>query len=78
MCGRFVRKEDNELLEGRFGAGFNGGALLPPEYNIAPSQDCPVVTVEGDRRALGLMRWGLVPAWADDVKVGYRMINARA
>lgn len=78
MCGRFVRKEDKELLESRFGCDVPGGVLLKPEYNIAPSQDCPVVTVEGDRRVLGLMRWGLVPSWADDVKVGYRMINARA
>lgn len=78
MCGRFVRKEDKETLEGRFGTEVPGDLLLPPEYNIAPSQDCPVVTVEGDRRVLGLMRWGLVPAWAEDVKIGYRMINARA
>lgn len=78
MCGRFVRKEDKERLEGRFGTEVPGDLLLPPEYNIAPSQDCPVVTVEGDRRVLGLMRWGLVPAWAEDVKAGYRMINARA
>ena len=77
MCGRFVRKEENVLLESRFG-GNAGGVLLKPEYNVAPSQDCPVVTVEGDRRVLGLMRWGLVPAWAGDVKIGYRMINARA
>ena len=78
MCGRFVRKEDKELLEGRFGSEVPGDLLLPPEYNIAPSQDCPVVTVEGDRRVLSPMRWGLVPAWSGDVKIGYRMINARA
>jgi putative SOS response-associated peptidase YedK len=76
MCGRFVRKGDKDLLEERFGVDA-GGILLAPEYNIAPSEDCPVVTVEGDRRVIGLMRWGLVPAWAEDVKIGYRMINAR-
>jgi len=78
MCGRFVRKEDREALESRFGFDGPQGVLLGPEYNIAPSQDCPVVALEGDRRVLRLMRWGLVPAWADDVKIGYRMINARA
>jgi putative SOS response-associated peptidase YedK len=77
MCGRFARKEEKLLLESRFGCDAPAGVLPAPEYNIAPSQDCPVVTVEGDRRVLGLMRWGLVPAWADDVKIGYRMINAR-
>jgi putative SOS response-associated peptidase YedK len=78
MCGRFVRKEDKESIENRFGVEVPGDLFLSPEYNIAPSQDCPVVIVEGDRRLLGLMRWGLVPAWAEDVKAGYRMINARA
>ena len=78
MCGRFVRKEDKELLGSRFGCDVPPGALLAPEFNIAPSQDCPVVTVAGDRRVLSLMRWGLVPSWAEDTKIGYRMINARA
>ena len=79
MCGRFARKEDKTGLESRFGFDDpQGGVLLVPEYNIAPAQDCPVVTVEGDRRVLSLMRWGLVPAWAEDMKSGYRMINARA
>jgi putative SOS response-associated peptidase YedK len=77
MCGRFVRKEEKVLLENRFNCDASGSVLLAPEYNIAPSQDCPVVTVEGDRRVLTLMRWGLVPAWADDAKTGNRMINAR-
>jgi putative SOS response-associated peptidase YedK len=78
MCGRFVRKEEKVLLESRFACDASASVIPAPEYNIAPSQDCPVVTVEGDRRVLGLMRWGLVPAWSGDVKIGYRMINARA
>ena len=78
MCGRFVRKEDKETIENRFDCSAGAATLLPPEYNIAPSQDCPIITVEGDRRVLGLMRWGLVPAWAKDARAGYRMINARA
>jgi putative SOS response-associated peptidase YedK len=46
---------------------------LPPRYNIAPTQDVPVVryTREGDVRELVLLRWGLVPFWAKDVVVGY-------
>jgi putative SOS response-associated peptidase YedK len=78
MCGRFVRKEDKEALEDRFGSDSPQGILLSPEYNIAPSQNCPVITLEGDRRVMRLMRWGLVPSWAGDVKIGYRMINARS
>lgn len=53
---------------------------LPPRYNVAPSQDVPIVrrTRDGTTRELALVRWGLVPHWADDPKIGYRMINARA
>jgi putative SOS response-associated peptidase YedK len=53
-------------------------------YNVAPTQEILVVrsspdeaeAVEGEREAR-LMRWGLVPVWAKDLKVGYRMINAK-
>ena len=47
-------------------------------YNIAPSQDVPVVASDRLGTRLGLLRWGLVPAWADDPAIGSRMINARA
>lgn len=51
----------------------------PPRFNIAPSQDAPVVVAgsRGERR-MGAMRWGLVPRWAPDPSLGNRMINARA
>jgi putative SOS response-associated peptidase YedK len=53
-----------------------------PRFNIAPSQDVPVVVGEDepDRflRVLRFFRWGLVPSWAKDEKIGYKMINARS
>ncbi len=49
-----------------------------PRYNIAPSQDVPVVASDRHGTRMGLLRWGLVPAWADDPAIGSRMINARA
>ncbi len=47
-------------------------------FNVAPTQEVLVVRAspEGEREAR-LMRWGLVPVWAKDLKVGYRMINAK-
>ena len=51
---------------------------MPASYNIAPSQDIAVVRAGGGRRHMALLRWGLVPAWAKEVKSGYSMINARA
>ncbi len=47
-------------------------------YNIAPGAEVPAIVVEGGRRALRGLTWGLVPSWAKDPKIGYRMINARA
>ncbi len=78
MCGRFVRKTDKEDLQNRFGFDDPQGILLKPRYNIAPSQMHPTVIVESDHRILKLMKWGLVPFWAKDEKIGYKMINARA
>jgi putative SOS response-associated peptidase YedK len=54
-------------------------------FNVAPTQEVltvrsspdPEEAAEGEREAR-LMRWGLVPRWAKDLKVGYRMINAKA
>lgn len=48
-----------------------------PNYNIAPTHDVPVVYMEEGLTQLTSMRWGLLPFWAKEKKVGYRMINAR-
>lgn len=77
MCGRFVRTTDKDDVQSRFGIDPTG-ILLEPRYNIAPTQFHPVVILENDRRVLRMMKWGLVPHWATDEKVGYKMINARA
>jgi putative SOS response-associated peptidase YedK len=45
---------------------------------VAPSQDIPIVRPVDDGREVAIARWGLVPFWAKDLKVGYKMINAKA
>jgi putative SOS response-associated peptidase YedK len=45
-------------------------------YNIAPTQSVPVVRVDNGQRILTTMQWGLIPSWAKDTKIGYKMINA--
>lgn len=77
MCGRFAFYSPAEATARLFGAATD--AELPPRYNIAPTQDAPVVRVaaDGDRELVGL-RWGLIPFWAKDPKIGNRMINARS
>ncbi len=76
MCGRYTLIADIGDLAQRFefdGADFS----YDPGYNIAPTES--VLTVRNVKgREASLMRWGLVPFWAKDPKIGARMINARA
>ena len=53
---------------------------VPPRYNIAPNQDIPAVIQnrETASREARSFRWGLVPIWAKDPRIGHRLINARA
>jgi putative SOS response-associated peptidase YedK len=78
MCGRYLLTTPVDALSQLF--RFTQRPNLGPRYNIAPTQDVPIVrrTRAGEGRELLLVRWGLVPYWADDVKVGNRLINARA
>jgi putative SOS response-associated peptidase YedK len=76
MCGRFGASFQYRELK----ALWNLRGDLPgffPRYNVAPSQDVPVIVRRENRNELKPMRWGLVPSWAPDTSVGQRMINAR-
>lgn len=77
MCGRFVVTTKAEVLWERFRAT-SGVRELKPRYNLAPSQEAPVIVASPEGRELALMRWGLVPSWAESEKIGYKLINARA
>lgn len=79
MCGRFVSARKRlELLE-EFAATRDAvPADRDADYNVAPTKRIYTVLSHKDERELRLVRWGLVPSWAKDTKVGARMINARA
>jgi putative SOS response-associated peptidase YedK len=79
MCGRFTLTASAQQLQDVFGLE-DIPEDLRPRYNIAPTQDAPVVRilVQEEGRRLHLLRWGLVPSWAKDEAIGNRMINARA
>lgn len=79
MCGRFVKTSTREELSRRFGFDdVPAGNLFDPRYNIAPSQEQPVLIISEDKRVVSQMKWGLVPSWSKDPKIGYKMINARS
>jgi putative SOS response-associated peptidase YedK len=75
MCGRFTLDPATTFYE-RFEI-INRVEDLVPRYNIAPGQDVPVVIRNSPNRLI-CMRWGLIPHWAKDERIGYKMINARA
>jgi putative SOS response-associated peptidase YedK len=78
MCGRYtLATPDPSALRTRFALGES--VEIRRRYNIAPGDDVLSVTTDraGAPRA-ELLRWGLVPHWAEDPRSGYKMINARA
>ena len=78
MCGRFTLSTPAETLAEIF--ELTETPQLPPRYNIAPTDAVATVRLpaEDTERELALLRWGLIPPWAEDPAVGSRMINARA
>src|ERR1700675_3403954 len=78
MCGRFVQERSvTELAE-----LFEAEPMAPdpgPSYNLAPTDPAAVVVQRREGpRGVTVFRWGLVPAWATNLSVGGRHINARA
>jgi putative SOS response-associated peptidase YedK len=77
MCGRFTLTASPEEVEREF--DLEGTPDLEPRFNVAPGQWIPTITAGADgHRALAMRRWGLVPGWAKDEKIGSRLINARS
>jgi putative SOS response-associated peptidase YedK len=76
MCGRYGLTVDTSKLQERFETT-NTPPDLEPRYNIAPSQELPVI-VRNSPNAMVLMQWGLIPSWSKEPKVSYSTINARA
>ncbi len=77
MCGRFTLQIPPEQLAEIF--GLHEIPVFPPRYNIAPSQKVAVIRQNGDgQNRLDFLRWGLIPSWAEDMSIGYRMINGRS
>lgn len=79
MCGRFTLFTEFQQLINRFDIqAAIDEELYSFNYNVAPSQNVMSVINDGNVNRLGYLRWGLIPSWAKDMKIGYKMINARA
>lgn len=92
MCGRYVStKASKDLLVEFDAVDGTAGQDTGPDYNVAPTRTVHTIVTRPPRdeenheksdeapvRQLRLAHWGLIPSWAKDASVGYKMINARA
>lgn len=78
MCGRYIITSPVDAIRQLFGVEERPN--LAARYNVAPTDAVPIVRrpPRAEGRELVTVRWGLIPAWAKDARIGARMINARA
>ena len=78
MCGRFTQRFTWAQVHAFLSLLRTAPLNLRPRYNVAPGQRAGVVREDGSGRRFDMLRWGLVPAWAMDPRIGYKCINARS
>jgi putative SOS response-associated peptidase YedK len=80
MCGRYVTSKATGDLLRHFEATDVEG--IPPSLNVAPTLDVPIIAERLDEDAVErrflIARWGLAPSWAKDIKIGWKLMNARS
>ncbi len=77
MCGGYTFIPGDGFLS-RFEISGNPYDSLPRNFNVRPGAVMPVIIREDGKNILMPMQWGLVPPWAKDPKIGYKMFNARS
>ncbi|HZM71822.1 MAG TPA: SOS response-associated peptidase [Candidatus Polarisedimenticolia bacterium] len=77
MCGRFTQERSSSELAEIFEAE-DLAELEGDRFNVAPTDEANVIVQRSERRAVTRYRWGLIPHWADDPRIGSKMFNARA
>lgn len=75
MCGRYALSETPIRFAEHFKLKFV--VELSPSWNIAPGKPINVITAENGGNICHAYRWGLIPAWAKDASIGYKLTNAR-
>jgi putative SOS response-associated peptidase YedK len=80
MCGRFTLRARPEAIAEEFELPDFPTVVEQAHFNIAPTQQVAAIRLDPEKgsRTLSLLKWGLVPSWAEDPAIGNRMINARA
>jgi len=77
MCGRFTLHTPEARIREAFHLEHTDPLGLSPRFNVAPSQDIPIIRDTDTGHEMSLAQWGLVPAWSKESKTKYSTINAR-
>lgn len=77
MCGRFTLHTPESRIREAFHLQQTEPLGLKPRYNIAPSQQIPIIRATEAHREMVLVRWGLIPHWSKEPNTKYSTINAR-
>lgn len=77
MCGRFALYSSFATIK-EYADILAEIEEIEANYNVAPGQNIPVIIKNNDGNHLEFCKWGLIPFWAKDPKIGYKMINTRA
>ena len=75
MCGRFTLYSTEQVLINEY--AIENSFTYEESFNIAPSQRVLAIINNGKKNRAGQLLWGLIPPWAKDKKIAYKMINAR-
>ena len=78
MCGRYTLSKREPILKRHNIVLLEEHQDFKPRYNIAPTQNIPVILPKENGKDFVYMRWGLIPSWVKDLRTHRLMINARA
>ena len=76
MCGRFTSSQRRETVGERFQVAVP--ETYQERFNLAPAQRALIIRERDEGREAVMSKWGLLPHWAKDAKIAFKMINARA
>jgi putative SOS response-associated peptidase YedK len=82
MCGRFSITINQEELKAHLSTNYNvanfSAVFKLPRFNIAPGQEIIAIINDGNNNRVGHLKWGFIPSFAKDEKIGFSMINAKS